>query len=477
MLKTKTRTIQIKKNNNISFPIGTAVTVKKYAKKLNFEHIFSKLKKRGILLKNLVEALISYRLTENMSLSRASKWINREEVLDEFNLKFFEQKTLYRTVDVIGKNYHEIILNLQDVLFELYDFDCTDVNMDWSSIILWGLKSNLGKYGYSRDKRPDKKQITFGITELRKPINIPIGFTVAKGNLNDQNHFKQTFNQVNHKLKKDSLIIFDKGANSEDNLNSVIASKMKYLTAKKLNVSDDKLFNSFFQREDLILINKNTWIVGLKKVYDSRVNYFFFSSKLESEQIESKLRKAKKQFDEAEQFQLLIDSKKKLPKKYQITNPLIDMKYSYQTKLPLLTKEEAFEKVKKTAITGREGFFCLTSKDNLTLNEALNLYREKDSVEKIMHSLKNEINIKPVRVWSDNGIIGVLLIGYLANLIISLIRYDEPELKKLSTKFIKISLSNLTVTIEMLNHHKKRRVYSNFDPINELICMENTGIT
>ncbi len=113
----------------------------------------------------------------------------------------------------------------------------------------------------------------------------------------------------------------------------------------------------------------------------------------------------------------------------------------------------------------------------MTLSEALNLYREKDSVEKIMHSLKNEINIKPVRVWSDNGLIGVLLIGYLANLIISLIRYDEPELKKLSTKFIKISLSNLTVTIEMLKSDKKRRIYSNFDPINELICLKNTGIT
>ncbi len=339
MLKTKTRTIQIKKNNNISFPIGTAVTVKKYAKKLNFEHIFSKLKKIGVHLKNLVEALISYRLTENLSLSCASKWITRKEVLEEFDLQFFEQKTLYRTVEILGKNYQEIILDLQDVLFELYDFDRTDVNMDWSSIILWGLKANLGKYGYSRDKRPDKKQITFGITELRNPINIPIGFTVAKGNLNDQNHFKQTYNQVEHKLKKDSLIIFDKGANSEENLNSVIASKMKYLTAKKLNTSDDKLFDSFFQREDLILVNKNTWIVGLKKVYDSRVNYYYFSSKLESEQIESKLRKAKKQFDEAVQFQLLIDNNKKLPRKYQITNPLIDIKYSYQTNLSLLTKK------------------------------------------------------------------------------------------------------------------------------------------
>ena len=142
-----------------------------------------------------------------------------------------------------------------------------------------------------------------------------------------------------------------------------------------------------------------------------------------------------------------------------------------------MSDEQAFELVKKASITGREGFFCLMSSKNLTLKEALFLYREKDSVEKIMNSLKNEINIKPLRVWSDNSIYGALLIGYLAHLIISLIRYDEPELKNFSTKFIKISLSNLTVTIEKLNSSRKRRIYSNFDAINGLICLKNEAIT
>jgi transposase len=43
--------------------------------------------------------------------------------------------------------------------------------MDWTSIVLHGDKSSLGKYGYSRDHRPDKKQVTLGIAELADPIN------------------------------------------------------------------------------------------------------------------------------------------------------------------------------------------------------------------------------------------------------------------------------------------------------------------
>jgi len=472
MPKTKQRTNKINHNENISFPVGTAFAVKKYSAKLHFESIFSKFKQRGIPLKGLVEALISYKLSENLSLTRGSDWINRVEVLEEFGLESFEQKTLYRAVETIGENYQEVILDLQEVLFSQYDFNHTDVNMDWSSLILWGDKASLGRYGYSRDYRPDKKQVTFGVTELRKPINIPIGLTIAPGNVNDQKHFQTTFNQVNDCLRKNSLIIFDKGANGQENLNSVIASKMQFLTAKKLNASDDKLFKKFWDLK-IKEINSKDGIYGLKQKFPSRHNYFFFSRKLREENLASKLRKAQRQLKEAQEIEDVISGKKKLPKKYQINNVLVSAKIEYQTKLKKLSEEQAFELVKKESITGREGFFCLTSSEDLTLKEALFLYREKDSVEKIMHSLKNEINIKPLRVWSDNSIYGALLIGYLAHLIISLIRYDEPKLKTFSTKFIKISLSNLTVTIEKKNFLRKRRIYSNFDWINELICIKN----
>ena len=477
MTQTKSRTDKVISNNNISFPIGTALAVKKYSEKLHFEQIFSKFKQRGIPLKGLVEALISYKLSENLSLTRGSDWINRDEVLKEFGLKSFEQKTLYRAIEIIGANYQEEILDLQDILFSQYNFEHTDINMDWSSLILWGNKANLAKYGYSRDHRPDKKQITFGVTELRNPINIPIGLTIAKGNVNDQTHFQTTFEQVKDKLQIGSKVIFDKGANGKDNLNSVIAAKMQFITAKKLNTSDDKLIKKFWELKGVEKINSEEGIYGFKQKFPARYNYFFFSKKLQEENIASALRKAERQLKEARDIEQASIKGKALPKRFRVNNVLVKATIEYQTKLRQLSKEEAFELVKKASITGREGFFCLTSSENLTLNEALILYREKDSVEKIMHSLKNEINIKPLRVWSDNSIYGALLIGYLAHLIISLIRYDVPELKNYSTKFIKISLSNLTVTIEILKKHRKRRIYSNFDQINELICIKNRAIT
>lgn len=58
-------------------------------------------------------------------------------------------------------------------MFERYDFEHT--NMDWTSVVLHEDETPLGKYGYSRDHGPDKKQITIGISELASPINLSIG--------------------------------------------------------------------------------------------------------------------------------------------------------------------------------------------------------------------------------------------------------------------------------------------------------------
>ncbi len=476
MQQTKLTTWNIKHNQNITFPIGTILAVQKYYQKLSFDKVFARHKKKGRDINSLIQALLSYKLTENQSISRGSDWINRKEVREEFELDEFEERTLFRVLEVIGENKEEILLGIQDSIFSKYEFEHTNSNMDWTSIVLYGEKCPIGKHGYSRDHRPDKKQVTIGLTELASPINIPIGLTIKPGNINDQMHFKDTFNQVKPKLKEGSLIVYDKGGNSKENNEFVLASKMKYLTAKKLNKSDDKRIK-VFDKKKAECIDEDEGVYGIKIKYPSRIDYLYFSEKLQKEQLQSSIRKAIRKFEEAKLLQKCLDNDKNLPAKFRIKNKLVDITYSYQTKLKELGEDEALAYIKKHSITGREGFFELTSHENLTLKEALETYRKKDSIEKLINSLKNEIEIKPLRVWSENSIYGAIVVGFLAQLVISLIKYEHKELKNTSVKFIKISLMNLTVTIEFLHKHAKREIYSNFDPINALILMQNHAET
>lgn len=474
MKQTHLRTNVVETNKNISFSVGTALAVQKYSQKLDFKDIFSRFKKRGIDITGLTEALLTYKLTENQSISRASDWVNRPPVLNQFSLKSFEERTLFRVLEILGDNYEEIIHLFQEKLFSIYDFPHTDINLDWTSFVLWGKKAELGEYGYSRDHRPDKKQITVGISELRSPMKIPIGLTVKAGNTNDQVHFKPAFMQVCDKLKEGSMIVFDKGGQSKDNLDIVLAHKMKYLSAKKLNTSDDKRIKEYKKSKEKLI---DEGIYGEIIEYPSRYDYFFFSEKLQKDQIESKLRMAERKLVEAQEIQSALNRGKPLPKRFRLNNPLVDIKYTYQTKLKNLTEKQARKIVQDASINGREGFFCLVSCEKLTVKEALKIYRMKDSIEKIFQSLKNDINIKPLRVWTTKSLYGAILLGFMAQLIISLMRYDYKELSQVAPKFIKISLSNLTVTVEYEKNRWKREIFSNFEPINELILSQNGAVT
>src|SRR3989344_1351345 len=476
MTQTKLRTTELKQNNNISFPIGTVIAVKKYGQKLDFEQIFSPFKKRGVELHRLIEALVTYRLTENESICRGSDWINRPYVLKEFNLTKFEERTLFRSLEVAGDNYEEIILLIQKSIFSQYEFPHTDVNMDWTSFVLWGNKAEIGRYGYSRGHRPDKKQITVGISQLRSPMNIPIGLTVQPGNVNDQKHFKSTFEQVCPVLKEGSKIVFDKGGQSKDNIDLVLAHKMKYLSAKKLNLSDDKRIKLFIPSAENC-VDTEQKIYGEVIEYPSRTDYFFFSEQLRQDQIEAKLRLAERKLEEAKEIQQALTKGRTLPKRFLLNNPLVRVTYTYQTRLSELSDDQAIKLVQVASITGREGFFCLVSSEKLTLQEALKMYRMKDAIEKVFQSLKNDIDIKPLRVWTTKSLCGAILIGFLAQLIISLMRYDNESLRNVAPKFIKISLMNLTVTIEVEKKNAKRRIFSNFDSINALICCKNQVTT
>ena len=196
---------------------------------------------------------------------------------------------------------------------------------------------------------------------------------------------------------------------------------------------------------------------------------------MKKQQLEAGTRKALKMLEEAKEIQKSIENNKKLPKKFRINNKLINVRYSYQTKLVEISDQEALEILKEEIINGREGFFCLKSSRNLTPKEALEIYRKKDSLEKIFNSLKNEIEIKPLRVWSDNSIYGAIIIGFIAQLLISLMRFEFEELKHTSTKFIKKSLLNLTVTVDFRENRIKSYIYANFDQINSLVLLQNKG--
>ena len=90
--------------------------------------------------------------------------------------------------------------------------------------------------------------------------------------------------------------------------------------------------------------------------------------------------------------------------------------------------------------------------------------------------MKNELHIRPTRCWTQEAVNGSILIAFLAQLVISMLRYKHDVLRHVSTKFIMQSLGNFALTITIGKNGVKNRVFSNFDWINTVIfCGKTPG--
>jgi len=247
----------------------------------------------------------------------------------------------------------------------------------------------------------------------------------------------------------------------------------------KLNQSDvNKHLNTFIKDEWMRVVtgNENEEVYGKQVLFPSRTKYLYFSQNLYDEVLLNRQKCLEQEYDEAISLQKTIQSKKKPRKKYRNSNSFLHTHLSYTFPLTGMSREEAIDRALRLSITGKEGFFALASNKDFSLHEALSFYREKDSIEKLFNSIKNEIHIRPTRCWTQEAIYGSILIVFLAQLVISMLRYKYASLRRISTKFIMQSLKNFALTIIVGKDGRKNRVFSNFDWINTLIfCEKDPG--
>ncbi len=465
-------------NKNKSFSFGCIKLTKQYAKKLGFASILNRFKRKGDKLSNITEGLIAHKLNFSTSINQASGWLNEPEIRLEFGLNENVPKTFYRTLEILGRHEACIQTLIQNKLSEIYDFQNTDADLDWSSITLHGLHAALAAYGYSRDHRPDRMQLTFGLAQLRKP-KLPIAFSVAEGNKLDKQHFSLTFKRTLKALESESLIIIDRGANTKENKASIREKHHHYLCSASLSAKVDRQIEEFDKSQAEFIEEKNEQkTYCIKYEVNGEFNYLYFSEKLYSDCIKRKRMLAQKQAKFGKDIEKKLMSKRK-KKKVVLNTPhyQVEEKVELQQRLAGMSCKELEEFLFEQDIDGREGFFLLKSSKNLTPKEALITYRGRDIIEKLMDSIKNTICIKPMRVWTANAIKGAVLISFLAQLTIAMFQYDNQDLHKYRHSTLLHSLRNLTLTIQYCQDMQHNRIISNIDNISKLIFDPKTAGT
>lgn len=436
---------------HITLSIGNLALIDKLDTQFQyFLRVFSGIGGRAKNIVPTTKLLIYNRLEECFSINRILQGYDSEL----FNQLKFESipsdRSLYRDLVRIGKNYMFILERHQHFLKE----ECLLTNtqfMDFSSSYHEGKGEALGEYGYSRDNQPGKKQITFGIST---GINgIPSALTIQKGNVQDKVHFRFMVKTCEAILEENCLLVFDCGGNTKENKRLVRDRKFHYLTFKPKKAGPYKILIEQFKTgtKENVTINDIGYVCVKIKNNDETV-YIFFSDKLKQEQLEAKGRKFEK---ELKKNKILLNKTKtgKNLGEYITEEGIVLAKGVLQKTL---------EKSKNYRINGLEGFFILESSLNMTEERALALYKDKDKAEKLFRNIKEGTEIRPIRHWSKEAIIGYILVIFLTNFIVNLtlLRTREPVVKNL--KLLKKSLSKLTLVIIQSDSGFKHHLLANF---------------
>jgi transposase len=137
---------------------------------------------------------------------------------------------LYRSLDRLLPYKEELEKYLKNRLGELFDLDYDLLLYDVTSTYFEGeAKGNeLAQRGYSRDHRPDCKQVNIALVVSRE--GLPLGYQLFAGNRNDVTTLEEIVERIERLYGKANRIwVLDRGMVSEENLRFLKEAKRRYL--------------------------------------------------------------------------------------------------------------------------------------------------------------------------------------------------------------------------------------------------------
>ncbi|HEY6369013.1 MAG TPA: IS1634 family transposase [Candidatus Sulfotelmatobacter sp.] len=137
---------------------------------------------------------------------------------------------LYRALDQLLPHKEELEKHLKNRLGELFDLDYDLLLYDVTSTYFEGeaKRNELAQRGYSRDHRPDCKQVNIALVVSRD--GMPLGYQLFAGNRNDVTTLEEIVQRIERLYGKANRIwVLDRGMVSEENLRFLQEAKRRYI--------------------------------------------------------------------------------------------------------------------------------------------------------------------------------------------------------------------------------------------------------
>ena len=256
---------------------------------------------------------------------------------------------------------------------------------------------------------------------------LPFYYRKLAGNITDVTTVKQLIAELNA-LNFDKIkLVMDRGFYSAGNINKLMQDHVKFLIASKMSVKFiqhnlDGIYDNFrtfenYHEDHQVYAHtvRTRWDHTQERPYKKDVlrsqkrlyvHYYYNITRAaeKEQQFDSELNSLRQELISGN----YIEQHRELYDKYFIVS----------TTPKRGTKAE----VKADAVARRKrymGFFVLISNETMTAMEALNIYRNKDVVEKAFGNLKERLNLRRALVSSEESLEGKLFVEFIALIYLS----------------------------------------------------------
>jgi transposase len=183
----------------------------------------------------LSEVMTLNRLIYPLSEHATPNWLRRTAVGDILGMEFstLTEDALYRTLDKLHPRREQIERDLATREQQLFHLDETIYLYDLTSTYFEGqaVRNRQAKRGYSRDKRPDCKQVLVGLVLDRD--GFPKAHEIFAGNRQDRSTVPDMLERRKQRTGQTmgATVVVDRGMAYEENLAQIRAQGLHYIVA------------------------------------------------------------------------------------------------------------------------------------------------------------------------------------------------------------------------------------------------------
>jgi transposase len=391
-------------------------------------------------LKKVLFTLITSRFVKPVSkLALYDRWIEKfYPVMIDHGLAL---QHIYRSLDILAEHKEQIEQSLYQYKKDLFSINVDIVLYDLTTLRFESTREDLGelrKFGYSKEMRTDCTQVVFGL--LTDTDGIPLSFEVHPGNTFEGKTLKGIVDKMRKKFSvRRFIFIADRGLFSAQNLDHIRNNQGEFIVGLKMGVLKKELQQSFYDINRFEFINDE---LAIWETHHGEDRCIVTWSKSRADR------------DRKTRDDILAKIREKLGKKTSRTKTFVTNS-NYQKYLiikddtpPALNQQAIDEQARK------DGFFgIITNVKNMQSKEIVFNYKQLWKIEDSFGELKGSLRSRPVFHWTDERIIGHLVVCFLAYLceahMTKALREQNDKLQSMAIKGKIIKARPLTAVMAM----------------------------